>query len=93
MKRIIKNYHTLDPELRRLVLSRYPDGIGNTNLFRIRDQKGNSLSVLEFSTADTIYLLKMLPNPDLDPDLEDFDDDQDGHDDSGYGREADIYDA
>jgi hypothetical protein len=59
MKRIIKNYATLSPELRQLLTAEYPDGIAAKDIVSFRDVKGNRLHGVELKTEDTLYLIKV----------------------------------
>jgi hypothetical protein len=59
MKRIIKNYSTLSPELKQLMSAEFPDGITAKDVVSFRDIKGNRLHGVEFKTEDTLYLIKV----------------------------------
>ena len=59
MKRIIKNYATLSPELRQLLAAEYPDGITAKVVVSFKDIKGNRLHGVELKTEDTLYLIKV----------------------------------
>lgn len=59
MKRIIKNYATLTPELRQLLDAKFPDGITAKDVVSFKDVKGNRLHGVEVLTEDTLYLIKV----------------------------------
>jgi|GEM_PF-3537581 hypothetical protein len=59
MKRIIKNYATLTPELRQMLDEKFPDGITAKDVVSFRDVKGNRLHGVEIITDDTLYLIKV----------------------------------
>lgn len=59
MKRVIKNYATLSPELRQLLTTAFPDGITAKDVVSFKDVKGNRLHGVELVTDDTLYLIRV----------------------------------
>jgi hypothetical protein len=59
MKRVIKNYATLSPELRQIVTATFPEGITSKDVISFKDVKGNRLHGVEIITDDTLYLIRV----------------------------------
>ena len=88
MKRIIKDYKSIDSDLLMTINSLYPDGIGEEDLISFTNTKGETIRAVELRTDDTIYLIKM--SSQLEQKLEEFniddskmDDDLDDYFDMG----------
>ena len=84
MKRIIKDYKSIDSDLLVTINSLYPDGIGEEDLISFTNTKGETIRAIELRTDDTIYLIKMssqleqkleefnIEDPKIDDDIGDF---------------------
>jgi hypothetical protein len=59
MKRVIKNYATLSPELRQILMTTFPEGITSKDVISFKDVKGNRLHGVEIITDDTLYLIRV----------------------------------
>lgn len=59
MKRVIKNYATLSPELRQILMTTFPEGITAKDVISFKDVKGNRLHGVEIITDDTLYLIRV----------------------------------
>lgn len=70
MKRIIKDYKSIDSDLLVTINSLYPDGIGEEDLISFTNTKGETIRAIEIKTDDTIYLIKM--SSQLEQKLEEF---------------------
>lgn len=59
MKRVIKNYATLGPELRQVLMTTFPEGITAKDVISFKDVKGNRLHGVEIIIDDTLYLIRV----------------------------------
>jgi hypothetical protein len=66
MKRVIKDYTTLNKEHIDLINEHYPNGFENENLVSFVTPKGQFIKALEVRTDDTIYLFKIDKNMKVD---------------------------
>ncbi len=66
MKRVIKDYNTLNKEHIDLINEHYPNGFENDNLVSFVTPKGQFIKALEVRTDDTIYLFKIDKNMKVD---------------------------
>ncbi len=66
LKRIIKDYKTLNQEHIDLINEHYPNGFENDNLISFVTPKGQFIKALEIRTDDTIYLFKIDKNMEVD---------------------------
>lgn len=66
LKRIIKDYKTLNQEHIDLINEHYPNGFENDNLISFVTPKGQFIKALEIKTEDTIYLFKIDKNMEVD---------------------------
>ena len=57
-KRVIKSLENLDPELKKLIKKKYPDGFED-HLIRLQTAKKEPLFVVNLETDDTMYLVKI----------------------------------
>ncbi|MCG2460847.1 hypothetical protein K8352_08810 [Flavobacteriaceae bacterium F89] len=81
LKRVIVDFKKLTPEVLKLLVERYPDGYGDTDIITFRNAQGERIEAVEVTTEDTKYLVKIsaklektMANYDED-DYEDFDED------------------
>jgi DNA-directed RNA polymerase subunit delta len=59
MKRVIKNYNTIEAHHIALIEESYPLGISQDDIISLRMPDGKYLSCLEVKTEDTVYLFRM----------------------------------
>ena len=57
-KRVIKSLEKLDPEIKNLLISEYPDGFEDS-LTRLTNAKNEPFFVVPLETSDTNYLIKV----------------------------------
>jgi hypothetical protein len=106
MKRVIKDYTTLNKEHIDLINEHYPNGFENENLVSFVTPKGQFIKALEVRTDDTIYLFKIDKNMKVDDEenqenegaaMSDFESFKGGGDDDmddiGEGDDDDDVDA
>ena len=58
MKRVIRDYDSLDPDLLSLLEEAYPNGVRKTDLIAFPASGGKWLHGVELRTADTLYIIK-----------------------------------
>jgi hypothetical protein len=86
MQRLIRSFNTLTDELKETLQEQYPDGIDATHIKSIPTAKGDILRVIELSTPDALYLIKI--NSESRAEIEEFLDQEDAS-----GDDADIDDS
>ncbi|BAX79893.1 hypothetical protein ALGA_1517 [Labilibaculum antarcticum] len=59
MKRVIKDYKSIGPELIQRLIRTFPDGIYEDDLISVTKPNGDKINVVELRTEDTVYLIKM----------------------------------
>lgn len=59
MKRVIKNYNTIEAHHIALIEESYPLGVSQEDINSLRMPDGKYLSCLEVKTEDTVYLFRM----------------------------------
>lgn len=59
MERRIRSFDTLTDELRDKLQEQYPDGIENSHIKTVSTPKGENLRVIELTTPDVMYLIKV----------------------------------
>ena len=59
MERRIRSFETLTDELRDKLQEQYPDGIENSHIRTVNTPKGETLRVIELTTPDVMYLIKV----------------------------------
>ena len=59
MERRIRSFDTLTDELRDKLQEQYPDGIENKHIRTVNTPKGETLRVIELTTPDVMYLIKV----------------------------------
>ena len=59
MERRIRSFDTLTDELREKLQEQFPDGIENSHIRTVNTPKGESLRVIELTTPDVMYLIKV----------------------------------
>lgn len=59
MERRIRSFDTLTDELRDKLQEQYPDGIENNHIRTVNTPKGETLRVIELTTPDVMYLIKV----------------------------------
>ncbi|MBK8497496.1 MAG: hypothetical protein IPL52_01440 [Flavobacteriales bacterium] len=70
MQRLIRSFNTLTDELKETLQEQYPDGIDATHIKTIPTAKGEILRVIELSTPEAMYLIKI--NPESRAEIEEF---------------------
>lgn len=83
MQRLIRSFNTLTDALKETLQEQYPDGIDATHIKSIPTAKGEILRVIELSTPDALYLIKI--NSESRAEIEEFLDQDDT-----AGEDADI---
>lgn len=59
MERRIRSFDTLTDDLRDKLQEQYPDGIENSHIRTVNTPKGETLRVIELTTPDIMYLIKV----------------------------------
>ena len=59
MERRIRSFDTLTDELREKLQEQFPDGIENSHIRTVNTPKGETLRVIELTTPDVMYLIKV----------------------------------
>lgn len=59
LKRVIVDFKKLTPELLKMLVEKYPDGYGDTDIVHFKNAKGELVEAIEVSTEDTRYLVKI----------------------------------
>ncbi|MFZ1618091.1 MAG: hypothetical protein WAT41_12140 [Flavobacteriales bacterium] len=59
MERRIRSFDTLTDELREKLQEQFPDGIENSHIKTVSTPKGENLRVIELTTPDVMYLIKV----------------------------------
>lgn len=59
LKRVIVDFKKLTPELLKMLVEKYPDGYGDTDVVHFKNGKGELIEAVEVSTEDTRYLVKI----------------------------------
>lgn len=81
MQRLIRSFNTLTDALKDTLQEQYPDGIDATHIKSIPTAKGEILRVIELSTPDALYLIKI--NSESRAEIEEFLDQDENADDDG----------
>lgn len=72
MKRVIKDYRSISPELIGLIRVQYPEGYEEEDVITFDNAKGDHLQAIEVIANDVCYLIKV--STDLDRRIEQFSD-------------------
>ncbi len=59
MKRIIKDYKNITPELLDILNNRYPEGIDEDDLITFTNHQNETVKAVEIRYEDDIYLIKV----------------------------------
>jgi hypothetical protein len=59
MQRLIRSFNTLTDALKETLQEQYPDGIDTSHIKTIPTAKGEMLRVIELSTPEALYLIKI----------------------------------
>lgn len=84
MKRVIKDFKSISPEVMALINDQYPYGYEDNELVTFVNAKGEFVKALEVKTEDTVYLIKL--DRKLDEHISDYQD----SDDFGFDDDADA---
>ncbi len=71
IKRVIKDYKSLEKEHIDLITEHFPNGFENDDLVSFTTPKGQFIKALEIRTKDTIYLFKIEKNMKVDDENQD----------------------
>lgn len=88
MKRIIKDYKNITPELLDILNDRYPEGIDEDDLIAFTNHLNEKVLAVEIRYEDDIYLIKVSKQLSAKMD-EALDEDEDDLDDDGFESEID----
>ncbi|GAA4888390.1 hypothetical protein GCM10023311_10360 [Flaviramulus aquimarinus] len=59
LKRVIVDFKKLTPEILALLVERYPDGYGESQIISFKNQHNEIIEAIEVTTHDTKYLVKV----------------------------------
>lgn len=59
MRRLIVDYKKLHPEVLNLLVKKFPDGYGDSDIITFDNHKNETIEAIEVKTNDTIYLIKV----------------------------------
>jgi hypothetical protein len=80
MKRVIKDFKTITPEVMALINDQYPYGYEDTQLVTFVNAKGEFVKALEVRTDEIVYLIKL--DRKLDEHINDYMEDSDSDSES-----------
>ncbi len=97
IKRVIKDYKSLEQEHIDLITKHFPNGFENDDLVSFTTPKGQFIKALEIRTKDTIYLFKIEKNMKVDDEdkdnegvaMSEFDSYKGGDEDDEIGGDED----
>lgn len=94
MKRIIKDYKNITPELLDILNDRYPEGIDEDDLISFTNHLNEKVKAVEIRYEDDIYLIKVSKQltAKMDEALDDEEDDDDLPEDFGDDIVPDLED-
>jgi DNA-directed RNA polymerase subunit delta len=94
MKRIIKDYKNITPELLDILNDRYPEGIDEDDLISFTNHLNEKVKAVEIRFEDDIYLIKVSKQltAKMDEAMDDDDDEMDGFEDDAPEIEEDVVD-
>lgn len=78
LKRVIVDFKKLSNAILDLLVMKYPDGFGDSDLISFKNQYNETIECVEVRTEDTIYLVKVSKR--LVGAMEDFNSDDEVHD-------------
>ncbi len=84
MKRVIKDFKSITPEVMALINDQYPHGYEDNELVTFVNAKGEFIKALEVRTDEVVYLIK------LDRKLDEHINDYMESDDYGYGDDDSV---
>ena len=59
MKRVIVDYKKLNQDILELLVEKFPDGYGDSDIVTCRNPRYDLVEAVEVKTEDTIYLVKI----------------------------------
>ena len=59
MRRVIVDYQKLNEDILNLLVDKFPDGYGDSDIISFRNAKNEVIEAVEVKTDDTIYLVKV----------------------------------
>lgn len=78
LKRVIVDFKKLSSAILDLLVIKYPDGFGDSDIISFKNQHNETIECVEVRTEDTIYLVKVSKR--LVGAMEDFDGDDEVND-------------
>lgn len=87
MKRVIKDFKSISPEVMALINDQYPHGYEDNELVTFVNAKGEFIKALEVKTDEVVYLIK------LDRKLDDHINEYVDSDDLGFDADSDSVDV
>jgi len=78
LKRVIVDFKKLSSDILDLLVIKYPDGFGDSDIISFKNQHNETIECVEVRTEDTIYLVKVSKR--LVGAMEDFDGDDEVND-------------
>ena len=78
LKRVIVDFKKLSNAILDLLVMKYPDGFGDSDIIAFKNQYNETIECVEVRTEDTIYLVKVSKR--LVGAMEDFNSDDEVHD-------------
>ena len=89
MRRVIVDYKKLTTDILDLLVEKFPDGYGDSDIISFKNLAGELIEAVEVRTEDTIYLVKVSVK--LEERLESFlDEEDDDEDDYATSSEDDA---
>ena len=86
MRRVIVDYKKLTTNILDLLVEKFPDGYGDSDIISFKNQAGELIEAVEVRTEDTVYLVKVSIK--LEERLESFTE-QDDEDDDDFSTSND----
>lgn len=78
LKRVIVDFKKLNNEILDLLILKYPDGFGDTDIITFKNQHNETIECVEVRSQETIYLVKVSKR--LEFAMEDYDSETDSYD-------------
>lgn len=73
-KRVIVDFKKINDEILSLLVEKYPDGYGDSDVIVFKNAKGETVEAVEVQTEDTAYLVKISQR--LEIVMEEYDEDE-----------------
>ncbi len=82
MKRVIVDYEKLTANILDLLVERYPDGYGYSDIISFQNSQGSTVNAIEVRTDDTVYLVKISRK--LEETMDDYIEDENSFDEDNF---------